>query len=212
MLSSNRQGEGQLAYYQAVSIWPTRRLEQGGQRASDPHFQEFELILGSAEEMFVIAPADHFSEFRNFMTGLEYSISVLRSRRSSLPVLIKVRLPESQISSDIEAQLSRTMVRYCEHRIAYNRREARAVRLDGVSAMKVGIPLAIGGGLVALARSKALGGINASEIAGGVVMWVGLWYPLDTIFFSPLGFSRENQALSRLRDAVFVVEPLSTPS
>jgi hypothetical protein len=202
-----------MAYDPPVSMRTSRRRATGSRRDVDDRVQQIEITLDSADEMFVIAPADHFSEFRNFMTGLEYSISVLRSRPSSRPVVITVRLPEHEITEGIEAQLSRTMGQYCEHRISYNRREARAVRLDGFSAMKVGLPVAIAGGLVALLRSKTLGGIiHASEIAGGVVMWVGLWYPLDTIFFTPLGFSRENAALGRLRDATFVVEPRTSLS
>jgi hypothetical protein len=37
--------------------------------------QVISLSLASPEEMFVLAPADLFSEYRNFMTGLEYCIS-----------------------------------------------------------------------------------------------------------------------------------------
>jgi hypothetical protein len=32
-------------------------------------------------------------------------------------------------------------------------------------------------------------------------VWVGIWFPLDTFFFSPLGYGRENRALKHLRSA-----------
>ena len=32
-------------------------------------------------------------------------------------------------------------------------------------------------------------------------MWVGIWFPLDTLLFSPLGYTREIRALKHLRDA-----------
>jgi hypothetical protein len=34
-----------------------------------------------------------------------------------------------------------------------------------------------------------------------VLVWVGIWFPLDTFFFSPLGYGRENRALRHLRGA-----------
>jgi hypothetical protein len=36
---------------------------------------------------------------------------------------------------------------------------------------------------------------------GWVLVWVGIWFPLDTVFFTPLGFTREIRALKHLRDA-----------
>jgi len=43
------------------------------------------LPLATAEEMYVVARSDLFSEYRNHLTGVEYCISVLRSRRSPQP-------------------------------------------------------------------------------------------------------------------------------
>ena len=39
------------------------------------------------------------------------------------------------------------------------------------------------------------------DTTGWVLVWVGIWFPLDTFFFSPLGYGRENRALKHLRDA-----------
>jgi hypothetical protein len=41
-------------------------------------------------------------------------------------------------------------------------------------------------------------------------VWVGLWFPLDTILFTPLSYGRENRVLARLRNASVVVEPHPT--
>ena len=43
--------------------------------------QVIELRLNRAEEMFALAQTDLFSEYRNYLTGVEYCISVLRSQR-----------------------------------------------------------------------------------------------------------------------------------
>ncbi len=39
------------------------------------------------------------------------------------------------------------------------------------------------------------------NLAGWVLAWVGLWYPLDTIAFGSVVPRRENKALARLQVA-----------
>ena len=45
------------------------------------------------------------------------------------------------------------------------------------------------------------------DSGGWVLVWVGLWFPLDTLVFTPLAYSREIRALERLRSATVTVEP-----
>ena len=45
--------------------------------------QVIELRLNRAEEMFALAQTDLFSEYRNYLTGVEYCISLLRSQRDA---------------------------------------------------------------------------------------------------------------------------------
>ena len=52
-----------------------------------------ELRLNRAEEMFALAQTDLFSEYRNFLTGAEYCISLLRSQRIRGPVRLELSLP-----------------------------------------------------------------------------------------------------------------------
>src|ERR1700722_13191153 len=108
--------------------------------------------------MFILAPADLFSEYRNFMTGLEYCISLLRSRRSSGPVRIELALPAHQISEGTDQRIRRTLTRYCDHRIAYNQRERRATRLDGLFSLWIGLPIVVLGFVVVIIKSSILGG------------------------------------------------------
>ncbi len=176
--------------------------------------QVISLSLTSPEEMFVLAPADLFSEYRNFMTGLEYCISVLRSRRSGGPVRIELALPADQISTGLDQRIRRTLDRYCDHRIAYNHRERRAVRLDGMVSLCVGFPIVVLGFLLVIIKGSIVGTTgNANLIldsGGWVLVWVGLWFPLDTLLFTPMSYGRENRVLKRLRTAEISVEPHPT--
>lgn len=175
-----------------------------------PH-QVISLSLMSPEEMFVLAPADLFSEYRNFMTGLEYCISVLRSRHSGAPVQLKVGLPSNRITDGMDNRIARTLNRYCEHRIAYNLRERRAVRRDGVFSLWVGLPIVVIGFVLVIIKSSIVGATGNANLVvdsgGWVLVWVGLWFPLDTLLFSPLAYGRENRVLKRLQSAEVVLEP-----
>lgn len=46
------------------------------------------------------------------------------------------------------------------------------------------------------------------NLAGWVLAWVGLWYPLGAILFSSVVPKRENAVLTRLQDAEVVVNPI----
>jgi hypothetical protein len=176
--------------------------------------QVISLSLTAPEEMFVLAPTDLFSEYRNFMTGLEYCISVLRSQRSRGPVRLDLALPADRISEGLDYRIRRTLNRYCDHRIAYNQRERRAVRLDGVVSLWIGLPIVVVGFVLVIVKSHIVGtGANANLVldsGGWVLVWVGLWFPLDTLIFTPLSYGRENRALNRLRTADVRVEPHPT--
>jgi hypothetical protein len=172
--------------------------------------QVISLSLTSPEEMFVLAPADLFSEYRNFMTGLEYCISVLRSRRSSGPVRIELALPADKISEGTDRRIARSLNRYCDHRIEYNQRERRTVRLDGLYSLWIGLPIVVVGFLLVIIKSNIVGASGNANLVldsgGWVLVWVGLWFPLDTLLFTPLSYGRENRVLKRLRTANVLIE------
>jgi hypothetical protein len=167
--------------------------------------QVIELRLNHAEEMFALAQTDLFSEYRNYLTGVEYCLSVLRSQRIRAPVSLELSLPPSEVAQGLGDRLSVALRRYCDQRISYNERERRAVRLAGLRSLWVGIPIVVLGYLLVIFTDKLVGPAGNTNLVfgttGWVLVWVGIWFPLDTFFFSPLGYGRENRALQQLRDA-----------
>jgi hypothetical protein len=165
--------------------------------------QVIELRLNRAEDMFALAQTDLFSEYRNYLTGVEYCISLLRSRRMRSPVHLQLSLPPAEVEDGMADRFSGALRRYCNQRIRYNERERRAVRLGGVRSLLVGIPIAVIGYLLVIFEGRLVGptGNIVLDTTGWVLVWVGVWYPLDTFLFSPLGYGRENRALQYLRDA-----------
>jgi hypothetical protein len=165
--------------------------------------QVIELRLNRAEDTFSLAQTDLFSEYRNYLTGVEYCVSLLRSRRMRSPVRLLLSLPPAEVESDMAERFRVALRRYCNQRMRYNERERRAVRLGGVRSLLVGVPIVVLGYLLVIFEDRLVGhtGNIVLDTTGWVLVWVGIWFPLDTFFFSPLGYGRENQALRHLRDA-----------
>jgi hypothetical protein len=164
-----------------------------------------ELRLNRAEEMFFLAQTDLFSEYRNFLTGVEYCISLLRSQRTRAPVRLELSLPPSEFDDALGDRVSVALRRYCDQRIGYNQRERRAVRHSGLWSLWVGVPIAVIGSLLVIFAGRLVGPTGNTDLVfattGWVLVWVGIWWPLDMFFFSPLGYGRDNRVLQHLRDA-----------
>src|SRR5437870_4599167 len=89
-----------------------------------------ELQLADPHEMFDIARTDQFSEYRSFLTGVEFCISEIRAHATRSPIALHIELPAAVVEADTAETIRRTLVRYCEHRLAYEVREQRALRFD----------------------------------------------------------------------------------
>lgn len=176
----------------------------------DEH-QVIELRLVRAHDMFEMPQTDLFSEYRNFLTGIDFCISELRGRVSRRPVRLEISLPVSEIDDGLPARMERTLRRYCDHRMRYNRHESEGNRLSGVSALRVGLPIAVIGLIVTAFSAHIEPDTDPLKLVtdhlGWVLAWLGLWFPLDQFLFFPLTYGRENRVLRLLREAEIVVSP-----
>jgi hypothetical protein len=174
------------------------------------HLQVVHLRLMRPADMFEMPQTDLFSEYRNFLTGMELCMSELRARFSRRPVRLEIELPESEITEDLPARFASTLHRYCDHRLRYTTTERRALRIGGLTAFRIGLPLAAAGLAITWWANTGENLTEPTVVAdhlGWVLGWLGLWYPLDQLLFYPLAYGREQRALRRLRDAQVVIEP-----
>jgi hypothetical protein len=173
--------------------------------------QVIELRLMQAGDMFEMPHTDLFSEYRNFLTGVDFCLSELRGRRSRRPVRLDIQMPPEEIDDGVAERLARTLRRYCNHRIRYNQREGRAERVGGVSALRIGVPVsAVGLVLTVVATGiRPTGGAAnlVTDHLGWVLAWIGLWFPLDAFLFYPLAYGRESRVLRLLACAEVDVRP-----
>jgi hypothetical protein len=174
-------------------------------------YRVIELRLVRPDDMFEMPQTDVFSEYRNFLTGVDFCLSGLRGSLSRRPVQLEIQLPAEEISDGLDERLARTLRRYCKHRLRYNRSESRALRLGGISALRIGVPVtALGLLLTVLATGMRPAGGAASVITdhvGWVLAWIGLWFPLDEFLFYPLGYGRESRVLRLLAEATITLSP-----
>jgi hypothetical protein len=173
--------------------------------------QVIELRLVQASDMFEMPSTDLFSEYRNFLTGVDFCLSELRSRRSRRPVRLEIRMPPEEIDDGVAERLSRTLRRYCKHRVRYNRRESQSQRVGGVSALRIGIPVSALGLVLAAVSTKIKPPGGAANLVtdhlAWVLAWIGLWFPLDQFLFNPLAYGRETRVLNLLASAEVEVRP-----
>ena len=174
------------------------------------HLQVVHLRLMRPSDMFEMPQTDLFSEYRNFLTGMELCMSELRARFSRRPVRLVIELPQSEITEDLSARFVSTLHRYCDARLRYTTTERRALRIGGLTAFRIGLPLAAVGLAITWWANTGENLTEPTVVAdhlGWVLGWLGLWYPLDQLLFYPLAYGREQRALRRLRDAEVVMEP-----
>jgi hypothetical protein len=166
-------------------------------------YQVIELRLMQPSDMFEMPHTDLFSEYRNFLTGIDFCLSELRGSWSRRPVRLDIRLPPEEIDDGVAERLARTLGRYCNYRIRYNRREGQAQRVGGVSALRIGVPVSALGLVVTAVATTIRPSSGAANLVtdhlGWVLAWIGLWFPL--------AYDRESRVLRLLASAEDDVRP-----
>ena len=132
--------------------------------------QIIELRLERAHDLLEMPQTDLFSEYRNFLTGVDFCISALRARPSRKPVLLSITLPPSEITEGLDTRMRDALARYCHHRIGYNHRERRALRYEGVTSFGIGLPITAVG-LAVAAWATGLGASSLTLATFRVVPW-----------------------------------------
>jgi hypothetical protein len=128
---------------------------------------------------------------------------------------IVVTLPAEQIADGIAETLHTALRRYCEARLARVQRETEVVWRQGLRSLGSGSILFVVGLLLSAGFLEPDVPQFWQDLLGNgvflVIGWVGLWYPLDLLFFARQPLKREARIVEAISQMPLVVQPADIP-
>ena len=124
---------------------------------------------------------------------------------------IVVTLPAEQLTDGIADTLHTALRRYCDARLARVEREIEVAWRQGLRSLGSGSVLFIVGLLLSTGFLEPDVPQFWQDLLGNgvflVIGWVGLWYPLDLLFFARQPLKREARIVEAIRRMPLLVEP-----
>jgi hypothetical protein len=166
--------------------------------------------LRRPEEMVTVDPAgllDDDGEDTRTVPAVEEILSeVLSRRRVGRRDRLVLEMPAAAAGADVAAttaRLERALRRWAQRRLEGVEREAHVLYRQGLASLRPGLPLFVIGLLLSTDfLAPDVPEFFQNLLGNGVflvIAWVGLWYPLDLLFFARLPLRRERRALDTLR-------------
>ncbi len=174
---------------------------------------EVTLRLDSVRSLFAVPDPDYFSETATLVPGIDTLFDRLRARELDGGVRTTIELPAAEVAPGVEDRIGVAVGRYCRSRIAHLDDELRMLLREGIRSFVIGlVVLAVGLALSQITLRSDLPDSLRVFFGEGVFLvaaWVGWWYPLDTLIFTPRGHRRDRQvwqAIERMDVAVRAFE------
>jgi hypothetical protein len=128
---------------------------------------------------------------------------------------IVVTLPAEQITDGIADTLRVALRRYCEARLARVQRETELAWRQGLRSLGSGSILFVVGLLLSAGFLEPdVPDFWQNLLGNGVFLvigWVGLWYPLDLLFFARQPLKREALIVKAISRMPLLVQPADLP-
>jgi hypothetical protein len=124
---------------------------------------------------------------------------------------IVLTLPAEQVTQDTADTLRVALRRYCEARLARVQREIEVAWRQGLRSLGTGSILFIVGLLLSTGFLEPDVPTFWQDLLGNgvflVIGWVGLWYPLDLLFFARQPLKREALIVEAISRMPLLVQP-----
>jgi hypothetical protein len=128
---------------------------------------------------------------------------------------IVVTLPAEQVTAGIAETLQTALHRYCEARLARVQREIEVAWRQGLRSLGSGSILFVVGLLLSTGFLEPDVPQFWQDLLGNgvflVIGWVGLWYPLDLLFFARQPLKREALIVEAISLMPLVVQAAEVP-
>jgi hypothetical protein len=175
---------------------------------------EFVVQLCRPDELFVVDPSAllHDTADARIRPGIDELLDELLARpRSRRNPRLVVTLPAHEVDDDTAPRLTAAVSRWCVQRIEQDERETRVLWRQGLRSLRSGVLLFVIGLLFSSEfLAPEIPDILQEVLGNGiflVIAWVGLWYPLDLLFFARQPLRREIQVLNSMARQPIEVRP-----
>ena len=185
-----------------------RRPRQGG--------EDIIVALDRPAELFSVTPEAMLERDARLESGADEIVNELLGRsRLQRRARIVVTLPPEQITDGIAEALQTALSRYCAARLARVQRETEMAWRQGLRSLGSGSILFIVGLLLSTGFLEPDVPQFWQDLLGNgvflVIGWVGLWYPLDLLFFARQPLKREAQIVEAISRMPLLVQPADVP-
>ena len=166
--------------------------------------REVTLELQDADELFVARDPNVAAGMPGLPSGIERIRQELDNRSLPGSLAAMIVLPGAEVTPSLARDIRRAVERYCEMGISRAEDEIRRLRREGTQTMLIGVSMfavfvSIAEIVVRTSLPQAVKDFLGSDGLFLVVGWVGLWYPIETLVYSPRPHRQEIAMLRVMR-------------
>jgi hypothetical protein len=167
-------------------------------------------------ELLSVEPEAMLERDARIESGADEIVNELLGRsRVQRRARIVVTLPADQITNGVADTLHVALRRYCEARLARVQRETELAWRQGLRSLGSGSILFVVGLLLSAGFLEPDVPEFWQNLLGNgvflVIGWVGLWYPLDLLFFARQPLKREALIVKAISQMPLLVQPADVP-
>jgi hypothetical protein len=174
------------------------------------------VALDRPAELLSVEPKAMLERRARIEPGVDEIVNELLGRsKVQRRARIVVTLPAEQITSGIAETLHTALRRYCEARLARVQRATQVAWRQGLRSLGSGSILFVLGLLLSAGFLEPDVPQFWQNLLGNgvflVIGWVGLWYPLDLLFFARQPLKREARIIEAISQMPLLVQPANLP-
>ena len=191
-----------------MSASAERRPRSGG--------EDVIVALDRPAELLSVEPVAMLERDARIEPGADEIVNELLGRsKVQRRARIVVTLPAARVTAGIAETLQTALHRYCEARLARVQREIEVAWRQGLRSLGSGSILFVVGLLLSTGFLEPDVPQFWQDLLGNgvflVIGWVGLWYPLDLLFFARQPLKREAQIVEAISRMPLVVQAADVP-
>jgi hypothetical protein len=178
--------------------------------------EDLVVALHRPAELLSVEPEAMLERDARIEPGADEIVNELLGRsRVQRRARIVLTLPAEQITHDTAETLHEALRRYCEARLARVQREIEVAWRQGLRSLGPGSILFVVGLLLSTGFLEPDVPTFWQDLLGNgvflVIGWVGLWYPLDLLFFARQPLKREALIVTAISRMPLLVQPADVP-